>query len=203
MVEPERACGERRRAPILWSVARVAEMTLEPTLRSANMITGVWRQFGVHAFEGTLTLDDMARMETFGNLWHTRNRGKVVEMAVIFPSKARLGGEERARIAKIIRRWEMTRTASATVILASGLVGSMQRSVLTGLMMIAPPPHPIKVFGTTADAATWLAPYIQAVCGVDATAEGIRAAIDVLCASFRATGPAVPPGQRTQTQSRA
>jgi len=181
-------------------------MTLEPALRSANMITGVWRQFGVHAFEGTLTPDDLARMETFGNLWHTKNRGKVVEMVVIFPSEARMGGEERARIAKIIRRWEMTRTASATVVLGSGLVGSMQRSVLTSLMMIAPPPHPLKVFGTTADAARWLAPYVQAACGVDATAEGVGAAIDVLCASFRAPGPPmppVPPGQQTQAQSRA
>ena len=99
-------------------------MQLEPIIHLPNMITGMWRRLGVHAFEGTLTLDDMARIEAAGELWHRKNPGKVVEMVVIFPSEARLSGEERARMARIIKRWESVRTASATVVLASGLLGS-------------------------------------------------------------------------------
>lgn len=168
-------------------------MTFEPTLRAANMITGIWRRFGVHAFEGRLSLEDMRQLETLGNLWHKKNPGKVVEMAIIFPSDDRMGGEERGRLVKVIRRWEMTRTASATVILANGLVGAMHRSVLTGLMLVAPPPHPVKVFGSTAEAVRWLTPFIHEVCGNDCTAPELVAAVEALCAMLHASGPSIPP----------
>jgi hypothetical protein len=166
------------------------------------MITGIWRRFGVHAFEGRLTLDDMARLETFGNVWHKKNPGKVVEMAIVFPSDERMESEERARLVKVIRRWEMARTASATVILAQGLVGAMHRSVLTGLMLVAPPPHPTKVFGTTNDAVAWLAPHIQALCGAEASARDLTAAIDELCTVFRASRRSLPPARSVVPQQR-
>ncbi|HEX3771271.1 MAG TPA: hypothetical protein VHV30_10420 [Polyangiaceae bacterium] len=155
-------------------------------IRAPNMVTGIWRRFGVHAFEGHLTLDDMGKLEAFGNVWHKKNPGKVVEMAIVFPSDDRMEGEERARLVKVIRRWEMTRVASATVILAQGLLGAMHRSVLTGLMLVAPPPHPTKVFGATADAVAWLTPHVQAVCGLDASSHDLTAAVDALCATLRA-----------------
>src|SRR5579862_850524 len=111
-------------------------MKLEPIIHLPNMITGMWRRFGLHAFEGTLTLDDMVRIEAAGELWHRKNPGKVVEMVVIFPSEARLSGEERTRMARIVKRWESVRTASATVVLASGLLGAVHRSLLTGLQIL-------------------------------------------------------------------
>jgi hypothetical protein len=160
-------------------------MKLEPLIHLPNMMTGMWRRLGVHAFEGTLTVDDMVRIEAAGSLWHRKNPGKVVEMVIIFPSDARMSTEERARMAAIVKRWENERTASATVVLANGLLGSFQRSILTGLQMIAPPPHPTKVFGVMTDAVSWLAPHVQALCGADATREELLAAIDELCAGFR------------------
>jgi hypothetical protein len=165
-------------------------MKLEPIIQLPNMTTGMWRHFGVHAFEGTLTLNDMVLIEAAGDLWHRKNPGKVVEMVIIFPSEARMGSEERARMASIIKRWASVRTASATVVLASGLQGSMHRSVLTGLQMIAPPPHPTKVFGVLLEAVTWIAPHVQAQCGVETTPEELLAAIEELCATFRAARPA-------------
>ncbi len=108
-------------------------MKFDPIISLPNTMTGMWRRLGVHVFEGTLTLDDMARIEAIGSLWHRKNPGKVVELVIIFPSDARLSGEERARLAGIVKRWEGVRTASATVVLASGLTGAMHRSVLTGL----------------------------------------------------------------------
>jgi hypothetical protein len=172
-------------------------ITLEPAIRASNMITGIWRRFGVHAFEGHLTLEDMAKLEAFGNAWHKKNPGKVVEMAIVFPSDDRMEGEERARLVKVIRRWEMARTASATVVLAQGLLGAMHRSVLTGLMLVAPPPHPTKVFGTAAAAVTWLTPHVQSLCGPEANARDLTAAIDKLCAQFRAGGKSMPPVARS------
>ena len=160
-------------------------MILEHILRLPNMLTGMWRRFGVHAFDGRLTLDDMVRIEAAGNLWHRKNPGHIVEMVIIFPSDARMDGEERARIAAIVKRWESLRTASATVVLASGLAGAMHRSVLTGLQMIAPPPHPSKVFGSTREAVVWLAPHVQALCGADATEDELLEGVDALCAAFR------------------
>jgi hypothetical protein len=167
-------------------------MKLEPIIHLPNMTTGMWRRLGVHAFEGAITLDDMARIEAAGSLWHKKNPGKMVELVIIFPSDARMSSEERARMAGIVKRWEGARTASATVVLGSGLVGAMHRSILTGLHMIAPPPHPTKVFGLTTDAVTWLAPHVQSLCGADATRDDLLLAVEELCAAFRATRKAPP-----------
>jgi hypothetical protein len=168
-------------------------MKLEPIIVLPNMTTGMWRHFGVHAFEGTLTLEDMARIEAAGDRWHRKNPGKVVEMVIVFPSEARLSSEERARMAGIIKRWENIRTASATVVLASGLQGSMHRSVLTGLQMVVPAPHPTKVFGSVRDAVIWITPHVQALCGVETKPEELLAAIEDLCTTFRGARSAPPP----------
>jgi len=160
-------------------------MKLEAITQLPNMMTGMWRRLGVHAFEGKITLDDMTRMEVAGSLWHRKNPGKVVEMVIIFPSDARMNGEERERMAAIVKRWERVRTASATVVLADGLMGAMHRSILTGLQMIAPPPHPTKVFGVTADAVKWILPHVRALCGDDVGTDDLLAAIEDMCTTFQ------------------
>jgi hypothetical protein len=161
-------------------------MDLEPIIQLSSTVTGVWRRFAVHAFEGKLTLDHMTRMEAAGSAWHRKNPGRIVELVIVFPSEARMTSEERKRMAGVIKRWESHRTASATVILSSGVLGAMHRSVLTGLQLLAPSPHPTKVFGATRDAITWIAPYVQELCGPEASAGDLYAAVDRLCASFRA-----------------
>ncbi len=83
-------------------------------------------------------------------------------------------------------RWEGLRDASATVILADGLVGSMQRSMLTGLMMIVPPIHPAKVFGATSPAVAFVAPFVRALGAESATTPALDAAVGRLCARFLA-----------------
>jgi hypothetical protein len=162
-------------------------MKLEPITHLPNMTTGMWRRLGVHAFHGKLTLDDMTRMEVAGTVWHKKNPGKVVEMVIIYPSDARMNNEERERMAAIVKRWERVRTASATVVLAGGLVGAMHRSILTGLHMLAPPPHPTKVFGGIAEAANWMLPYVQALCGDDFGGDDLLTAIDDFCTAFQKT----------------
>lgn len=156
------------------------------------MVTGVWRRFGVHIFEGKVTVEDMKKIEESGEVWHAKIPGKLVEMVIIIPSGAKMTSEERSKMAHIIRRWEHARSASATVILAQGLVGSMHRSVLTGLQLLAPAPHPVKVFGNVHDAVWWLGPHIRETCNVATTSEDLVSAVDALSARFGARPAKAP-----------
>jgi hypothetical protein len=160
-------------------------MKLEPIIQLPSMMTGMWRRLGVHAFQGKVTLDDMTRVEVAGSLWHRNNPGKVVEIVIIFPSDARMDNKERERMAGIVKRWESVRTASATVILATRLVGSMHRSILTGMHMLVPPPHPTRVFGAVAETVTWVLPHVRDLCGADVGGEALLGAIAEFCATFQ------------------
>jgi hypothetical protein len=166
-------------------------MTLEPLLQMPPAWTGFSGGLGVHLFRGKLTVGDMDRLDAFGVQWRRRNTAPTVEMSIVFPSDARMTGEERARMAQLIKRWEHQRLASATVILATGMQGALQRSVLTGLLLLAPPPHPTKVCSTVREAVTWLGPHLRALAGFDATPEETVAGVEAFCAAFLARrGPA-------------
>ncbi len=147
--------------------------------------TGTADRFGVHLFEGKVSVSDMGRLEVMGTRWHRKNPGNTVELVIIFPSDARMTSEERTRMAELIKRWQDRRIASATTILAEGIGGAMHRSVLTGLFLLAPPPHPAKVFGKVAEAVKWLTPHVQSVAGPAATRDAIQSAVDDFCAAFQ------------------
>jgi hypothetical protein len=152
--------------------------SFSPIIEMPTAMTGVWRRMGVHLFEGKLTTSDMDRLDADGAEYRNRVPGKKVELVVIFPSDARMTSSERARMAALIKRWENERVASSTVILAEGLIGSLQRSVLTG--------HPVKIFGAIAPAVTWLSPFVREVSGADVTSEALLSGVDDLCARFAA-----------------
>jgi hypothetical protein len=160
-------------------------MTFEPLFQMPSAWTSVADRFGVHLFEGRVTVADMQRMETLGDEWYRKHPGKLVELVVVFPSDARMTDEERARMAQLIKRWEKVRAASATVILAAGLMGAMHRSVLTGMTMLVPPPHPAKVFARVPDAVTWLLPYLRSACSGEIMPGKAVTAVESLCDSFR------------------
>jgi hypothetical protein len=157
---------------------------LDPIIEMPCMVTGNWRRFAVHVFEGKATLADMAAIEENSERWHAKIRDQLVEMVIILPSNAKMTGDERSKMTHIIKRWEHTRIASSTVVLAQGLLGSLHRSVLTGMQMVVPPPHPTKVFGSIDDGLRWLAPYIQKSSGADAQADTLIVAVDNLIAYF-------------------
>lgn len=157
---------------------------LEPIIEAPYMITGMWRRFAVHLFEGKVTIAHMDRIEAESERWHSKVKGKLVEMVVVLPSEAKMTHDERVRMTRIIKRWEHTRVASATVILAQGLTGSLHRSVLTGMQMLVPAPHPTKVFGMTRDATAWLAPRVQEVCGAEAQPDALDSAVSELADRF-------------------
>jgi hypothetical protein len=153
------------------------------------VLPGAWTcasgRFGVHLFQGELTLTDMDQLDAVALEWQRGPKaGKRVELVIVLPSGARMTSGERSRMTQIMRRGENDRVASATVILADGLRGAMQRSVLTGLMMLAPPPHPAKVFGTIAEAVEYLLPYLRQLPGAP-IAQSPLPAVLALYESFR------------------
>jgi len=161
-------------------------MKLEPLIQVESAWTCVSGRFGVHVFEGHLTIAQMDRMESFGDRWYRSHPGPFAELVVVLESNARMTSEERARMARLIKRWEGSRIASATVIMATGLTGAFHRSVLTGLMMLAPPPHPAKVFGSVPGAITWLHPYVRKVTDETVSERDVLAAAEELCRVFQA-----------------
>jgi hypothetical protein len=161
---------------------------LEPIIKLAPAWTAVSGGFAVHVFEGHLSIADMDRMQAIGDDWYRRNRGRRVELVIVFPSDAKMSAEERRRMTVLIKRWERERDASATVILAEGLRGSIQRSVLTGFTLVAPPPHPMKVFSEIPEAVSWLHPYTAPLCPHAVSPEVVLAAIQDLCRQFRGSG---------------
>jgi hypothetical protein len=158
---------------------------LEPIIDMPCLLTGVWSRLGVHLFHGHVTTAEMDQMEAAGDRWLASHPGKTVELVIIYPSPARMSSPERMRMARLLKKRERNRAAAATVILAQGLTGSVHRSVLTGLLLLAPPPNPAKVFGSIADAVAWLQPFAQSLCGAEATAASLNAAVEELCANFR------------------
>lgn len=159
---------------------------LEPTLCMSSAWSSVWGNFVVHLFEGHVSLNDMDRMQAFGERWNAINPGKRAELVAVLPSGAQMSNEERARMARLIKQGEVYRSASATVIMAQGMLASVHRSVLTGMMMLAPAPHPAKVFATIADAVGWLLPHVQAVSTSAVSQADLLQAVDANLTAFRA-----------------
>ena len=160
-------------------------MIFQPVIRTPSAWSSVCAGFGMHLFEGHVSLPQMDQMQSVGERWNALHPGKRVELVVIFPSNVRMTHEERSRMAELMKAGEAHRTASATVILAEGILASVQRSMLTGLLMIAPPPHPAKVFGTIPEAVAWIVPLARAVGGAALSVEAWTAAIEAHVAEFR------------------
>lgn len=161
-------------------------MRLEPVICLPSAWSSVFVNFVVHLFEGHLSMPDMERMHTQGEDWSATHPGQRVELVVVFPSDARMSHNERIRMARLIKQGEARRAASATVILAEGLGASVQRSILTGLMMIVPPPHPSKVFGSLPEALHWLSPHLQAICDPRLGSAALTELVSENIAGFRA-----------------
>lgn len=159
-------------------------MSWEPLIRFPTAWTSVLGTFGVHLFEGHLSLEHMDRMQEMAERWLEQRKVKLVELVVIHPSDARMTHEERMRMARLIKHGESRRIASATVILAEGIIGSVQRSILTGLTMLVPPSHPAKVLGAVDAAVDWLYPFLPRTTPGSSLAD-LHAALSTHLAEFR------------------
>lgn len=161
-------------------------MKFEPVIRLASVWSSAFGPLAVHLFEGRLTVADMNRMEVIGYEWRRQHAVKTVDLTIIFPSDAGMTTEERVRMAQVIKRGEKFRVAAATVILAEGMKAAVHRSILTGLNLVAFPPHPAKVFATTAEAVDWILPHLHMLEVPGLASADVLPAISELCAEFQA-----------------
>jgi hypothetical protein len=138
-------------------------MKLEALIRTPTAWTSVTSRFAVHLFEGRVTLPEMNDMLAVGRRWNAEHPETRVELVVVFPSDTRMSHDERVHMARVLKLGEARRVCSATVILAEGLLASVQRSILTCMTMLAPPPHPARVFDGVTGALEWLFPYVRSV----------------------------------------
>lgn len=136
-------------------------MNFTPLYQLPNAWTLASDRFGLHLFDGEVTVDEMDEMERLAASWHESNPGRTVELVVIEPSRHRMTGEERRRMSELMKTWEHARAASATVIVADGLLGAIHRSILTGLVMLAPPAHPAKICPNLSAALDFLRPHLD------------------------------------------
>lgn len=161
-------------------------MRFEPVIRLSSSWSSISGRLGVHLFEGRLTVADMNRIQSIGDEWRRRNAVQTADLSIIFPSDARMSTEERTRMAELIKHHEQFRAAAATVILAEGMLAAVQRSILTGLILVAFPPHPAKVFATTAEAVHWVVPHLRKLQGPGLTSGDVLASVSGLCDEFQA-----------------
>lgn len=95
-------------------------VNFEPVIRLPTAWSSVSGNFVVHLFEGTVTIAEMDRMQQIGDAHNARHPVKRVELVVIHSSDARMTGDERTRMARLIEHGDSHRTATATAILAEG-----------------------------------------------------------------------------------
>lgn len=153
--------------------------------------TAVADSIGVNHFEGEVTVMEMNKIQEIGDRWYARFPGKSLAISVVYPTTHRAPPEQRERLRQLIKHWEHRHLAAANVMLIDGLLGSMHRSIFTGVLMLVPPPHPAKVFSNIDDGVSWLLGHQK---GTSFDVAATRATIHGLCAEFlRRPGRAANP----------
>lgn len=126
----------------------------------------MWEGLVLWVADGETPLDELRALTEFV-LRYKRERGERqnVALTVIHGTRTGMTAEARKEIARLIDLTKHTRRASSTVVLAEGMLGALHRSILTGLSLLVPPPHPVKITGDVASAVAFLHPYIEELCG--------------------------------------
>ena len=145
--------------------------------------TAIADTVAVHHFEGEVTVLEMNKMQAIGDQWYARYPDKSLSISIVFPTTYRAPPEQRDRMRQLIKHWEDRHLAAANVMLMDGLLGAMHRSIFTGILMPAPPPHPTKIFAELEPALPWLLSHQR---GSKLDVASLREAIDRISAEFLA-----------------
>lgn len=140
------------------------DIRVERVVLTDTHALGVWRGFTVSVFDGVLGVPGLEVLHQQVMDFRGGNTQKTADLVVVHPTKAGMSNAERKKWLEIVKSTEHYRLAGATVVLAEGLLGSMHRGIITSFNLLAPPPHPARVFGNARDALEWMAPYIQQTC---------------------------------------
>jgi hypothetical protein len=125
-----------------------------------------WKGLVVWVVDGHTPLDELERLRVLVRGW-TRERGaaKNVTLVVIHASSTTMSTEERRSVARMVEETKSSRLASSTVVAAAGVVAALHRSILTGISLLVPPPHPVKIVANVPAAVRFLHPYVEVLCG--------------------------------------
>jgi hypothetical protein len=139
---------------------------VRPTRLTDSYAIAAWKGLVVWVVDGHTPLEELERLRVVVRDWmRERGSAKNVSLVVIHANSTTMSGEERRTVAKIVEDTKSSRIASANVVVSSGVVAALHRSILTGLSLLVPPPHPVKVFANVSPAIRFLHPYIEALCG--------------------------------------
>lgn len=167
----------------------VAPLVTAPIFRlPTTWSTAVADTIAVNHFEGEVTVLEMNTIQEIGDRWYARYPRKSLSLSIVYPTTHRPTAEQRERLRQLIKHWENHHLAAANVMLIDGLLGAMHRSVLTGVMMLAPAPHPAKVFANLDAALPWLLSHQTTKLDV----ASVRDAVDRLSSEFLARPARAP-----------
>jgi len=168
----------------------LVNVRLTRTRLDGSHALAAWRMFTVSIFDGVLGEAELDDLQASITEWRAHHPGKTVDLAIIYPTRAGMTAAQRKKWLEIIKCTERQRVAGATVILAEGMLGSVHRGIVTSFNLLAPPPHPVRVFGRVSAALTWLSPYLQDRCGaapIEVLERDLTALADEIRAARRET----------------
>jgi len=127
---------------------------------TASYALGTWKRVVLWVVEGHTPLEQLeALRRRFAELSRERGDEKHVALTILYPTDSTMSAEERKCVARIIDESKHRRLASATAVLAQGLMGAVHRSILTGMSILVPAPHPHRITATIEDAIDFVHPY--------------------------------------------
>jgi hypothetical protein len=153
---------------------------------TVSYAVGTWKRLLIWVVEGHTPLDQLEKLRIrIGALSRERGEHKHVALTILYPSDSSMSADERACVARMIEETKQRRLAASTAVLAQGVMGSVHRSILTGMSLLVPPPHPNKIAATEDAAIAFVHPYVVQSSGPIAAAD-IRAMITELYDQLRA-----------------
>jgi len=138
---------------------------IEPDRVTESFAIGNWKRLTLWVVDGHTPVDELESLRQLSQEWREATTEKVVSLIVLHGRRTTMSGPERRSVMNMINETKHTRLASATVVLGRGLIGSAHRSILTGMSIIVPSPHPVKICAEVSEAIDFLHPYIETVCG--------------------------------------
>lgn len=129
------------------------------------MAAGAWRRLVVLVTDGHNDVRALEELRRTLVGWIGENPGKNVTLVVLHATPSSMSSDERRTMMRLMEETKHSRMASATVVMATGVLGALHRSILTGMNMLVPPPHPSKIVADVPSAARFLAPYLDGLSG--------------------------------------
>jgi hypothetical protein len=139
---------------------------------TASYAIGTWKNLLVWVVQGHTGVAQLEKLRIrFLELARARGDEKHVALIVLYPSESTMSAEERRCLARMIDESKRRRLASSTAVLAKGLMGAVHRSILTGMSILVPPPHPNRIVSSIEDAIAFVHPHVVQSCGAIATGD--------------------------------